>query len=138
MLKKTIVYTDYDGNERTEDFYFNLSKTEVIELELSTSGSLTRLIQKISVEHDNKTLMEIFKKIILMAYGEKSLDGKRFVKSEEMRTAFSQTEAYVELFMELATNADAAAAFINGIMPQNVEASAVSANGTSSKLVAIE
>jgi hypothetical protein len=117
MLKKTISYVDYDGNSRTEDFYFNLTKAEVIEMELSMGGGLSKTINKIVTEQDNKRLVEIFKDMVLKAYGEKSLDGKRFVKSQELRDAFSQTEAYSELFMELATNANAASAFINGIVP---------------------
>ena len=117
MLKKTITYTDYDGNERTEDFYFNLTKAEVLELEMSQNGGLAKLLQKIVAEEDTKRIIELFKEIILKSYGEKSLDGKRFVKSEDLRNSFTQTEAYSELFMELATNAESATAFVNGITP---------------------
>lgn len=117
MLKKTITYTDYDGNSRTEDFYFNLSKAEVTEMELSADGGLSKMLEKIVASQDNKRIMEIFKDIIIKAYGEKSGDGKRFIKSDALREAFVQTEAYSELFMELATNAEAASAFINGIVP---------------------
>ncbi len=118
MLKKTMTYVDYDGNERTEDFYFNLTKAEIMEMDLSASGGLDKLITKIVAEQDGAKIVEIFKKIILGAYGEKSLDGKRFVKSPELSEAFSQTEAYSDLFMELATNAEKAAEFINGIIPK--------------------
>ncbi len=118
MLKKTITYTDYDGNERTEDFYFNLTKAEITEMELSHDGGLTKLIEKIVAEQDSKRIVEIFKDLILRAYGEKSPDGKRFVKNQELRDAFAQTEAYSDLFMELATDAEAAVAFVNGIIPQ--------------------
>lgn len=118
MLKKTIKYTDYDGNEREETFYFNLSKAEVAEMELSVDGGLVKQIEKIVEEQDGKGIIEMFKDIILRSYGEKSPDGKRFIKSKELRDAFSQTEAYSELFMELATDAEAAAAFVNGIVPQ--------------------
>lgn len=117
MLKKTITYVDYDGNERTEDFYFNLSKAELIEIETSNNGGLSKMIEKLVAEQDMKRIIEIFKDIILKAYGEKSLDGKRFIKSAELRDSFEQTEAYSQLFMELATNAEAAAAFVNGITP---------------------
>lgn len=120
MLKKTITYTDYNGVERKEDFYFNLTKAEITEMELSTSGGLAEMLQKIVDAQDMPTLIAMFKKIILKAYGEKSMDGKRFVKSEEIANAFSQTEAYSILFMELATNAEAATAFVNGIMPTDV------------------
>ena len=117
MLKKTITYTDYDGNKRTEDFYFNLSKAEVAEMEMSVEGGLTKTLEKIVAEQDGKRIIEMFKDLILKAYGEKSLDGKRFIKSKELSEAFSQTEAYSELFMELAMNAEASAAFVNGIIP---------------------
>jgi len=117
MLKKTISYTDYDGNLRTEDFYFNLSKAEVTEMELSAEGGLSKMLEKIVASQDSKRIMEIFKDIILKAYGEKSPDGKRFIKNKDLREGFSQTEAYSELFMELATNADAASSFVNGIVP---------------------
>ena len=117
MLKKTITYTDYNGTERTEDFYFNLSKAEIMEMELSTEGGLSEMIQKIIAAQDAPAIIKIFKELILKAYGEKSPDGKRFIKSDEISTAFSQTEAYSKLFMELATDADAAAKFVNGIIP---------------------
>ena len=117
MLKKTITYTDYNGSERTEDFYFNLSKAEVMEMEMSTTGGLAEMIQKIVAAQDAPAIIKIFKELILKAYGEKSPDGKRFIKSDEISTAFSQTEAYSQLFMELATDADAAAKFVNGIIP---------------------
>jgi len=121
MLKKTITYTDYNGAQRTEDFYFNLSKAEVTEMEMSMSGGLSELIKRIVAAQDIPTIIDIFKKLLLKAYGEKSPDGKRFIKSDEMSIAFSQTEAYSDLFMELATDADAAATFVNGITPQNID-----------------
>lgn len=117
MLKKTITYTDFDGNNRTEDFYFNLTKAEVTEMEMSTDGGMAKLLKKIVDEQDSKKIIEHFKTLILNSYGEKSLDGKRFVKSNELRDSFVQSEAYSELFMELATNAEAASAFVNGILP---------------------
>lgn len=117
MLKKTITYEDYNGNERTEDFYFNLSKAEVMEMEMSTSGGLTEMIHRIVAEQDAPAIIKIFKDLVLKAYGQKSLDGKRFIKNDELREEFSQTEAYSQLFMELATDAKAAAEFVNGIIP---------------------
>lgn len=119
MLKKTITYTDYDGVERTEDFFFNLSKAEVAEMELSNQGGMEKMLQQIAMTQDRKRLVELFKEIILKAYGEKSMDGRRFIKSKELSEAFSQTEAYSELFMQLATDTEAASKFINGIMPQS-------------------
>ena len=118
MLKKNIKYVDYDGNDRAEDFYFNLNKTEIVELELGTTGGLTKTLEKIVQEKDNKRIVEYFKAIILKAYGEKSADGRRFIKSQELRDSFEQTEAYSELFMELSSNAKAAADFISGIVPK--------------------
>ncbi len=120
MLKKTIKYVDYNGVERNEDFYFNLTKAELMEMEMSISGGLTDMINKIVNTQDAPAIIKIFKELVLKAYGEKSADGKRFIKSEEIATAFAQTEAYSELFMELATNADEAAKFVNGIMPTDV------------------
>ena len=118
MLKKAITYTDYNGVKRTEDFYFNLSKAEVMEMELGTVGGLAEMLKRIVDSQDVPALIKNFKEIILKAYGEKSPDGKRFIKSEELSTAFSQTEAYSTLFMELATDHEAASVFINGIIPQ--------------------
>ena len=117
MLKKTITYTDYNCVERTEDFYFNLTKAEIMEMEMSTTGGLAEMIQRIVAAQDAPAIIKIFKDLVLRAYGEKSPDGKRFIKTEESAKAFSQTEAYSNLFMELATDADAAAAFVNGIVP---------------------
>ena len=118
MLKKNIKYVDYDGNERTEDFYFNPNKAEVIELQLGTVGGLTKTLEKIVQEKDASRIIEYFKTLILKAYGEKSADGRRFIKSQELRDAFEQTEAYSELFMELASDAKMAAEFINGVLPK--------------------
>lgn len=118
MLKKTITYTDYNGNERTEDFYFNLTKAEIMEMELGTTGGLSEMIQRIVSAQDAPAIIKIFKELVLKAYGQKSADGKRFIKSDELSTEFAQTEAYSQLFMELATDADAAAKFVNGIVPQ--------------------
>ena len=122
MLKKTITYTDYNGVERTEDFYFNIKKSEIMEMEMSTDGGLSEMIKKIIATKDIPSLMSIFKEFILKAYGEKSPDGKRFIKSKELSESFEQTEAYSELFMELATSDKAAAEFINGLVPPDVAA----------------
>ena len=118
MLKKTVTYTDYNGVERTEDFYFNLTKAELTEMELSTEGGLEAMIRKIVAEKNAPAIIKIFKELVLKAYGEKSPDGRRFIKNDEVRDGFAQTEAYSEIFMELATDADAAAAFVNGITPK--------------------
>lgn len=125
MLKKTITYTDYNGVERTEDFYFNLSKAEIMEMELGVSGGYAEMLKSIVNANDAPTLIKIFKDLVLRAYGEKSADGKRFVKSDAISEAFSQTEAYSILFMELATNADEAAKFVNGIVPSDLSQKAL-------------
>lgn len=120
MLKKTIKYVDYNGVEREEDFYFDLSKAEITEMELSQDGGMSNLIQKIVNTKDMPSLIKIFKQLILKSYGEKSADGRRFIKSEQLSTEFTQTPAYSELFMELATDEKAAANFINSIVPQEI------------------
>lgn len=120
MLKKTIEYTDYNGVERKEDYYFNLTESEILEMEMGTNGGFAEMINKIIDAQDSPSIVKVFKDFILKSYGEKSADGKRFIKSEELSTAFSQTEAYSKLFMELATNAEAGAAFINGIVPAHM------------------
>ena len=120
MLKKHVVYTDYNGNERKEDFYFNLTKAEIMEMEMSTSGGLTEMIQQVVASQDAPTIVKIFKDLVLRSYGQKSLDGKRFIKNAQIREEFEQTEAYSQIFMELATDADAAAKFVNGVMPADL------------------
>jgi len=117
MLKKTIRYTDYNDNDVVEDFYFNLTKVELIELEVGSQGGLAETLKAIVAEGDNLKIIENFKKIILMAYGEKSEDGKRFIKSKELSDGFAQTDAYSELFIELATQTDSAIEFIKGVVP---------------------
>lgn len=124
MLKETITYTDYNGVERTEDFYFNLTKAEIMEMEMSTTGGLAEMIQRIIAAQDAPAIIKIFKDLVLKAYGEKSPDGKRFIKSDAIATGFAQTEAYSILFMKLATDADAAAKFVNGIVPADVSKNA--------------
>ena len=116
MLKKTITYEDYNGVERKEDFYFNLTEAEVMEMELSTKGGLTEMINRIVAAQDAPAIVKIFKDLILKAYGVKSPDGKRFIKSQELRDEFESTRAYSILFMELATDEKAASDFVNGLV----------------------
>lgn len=127
MLKKNIKYTDYNGVEREEEFLFHLSKAELMEMEMGTQGGLGEMIQQIVKSQDTPAIIKIFKDIILKAYGEKSLDGKRFVKVNDagvpLSIGFSQTEAFSELFMELATDADAASKFIMGVIPGDINVS---------------
>lgn len=133
MLKKEIAYTDYNGVERKETFYFNLSKAEIMEMELTTVGGFAEMIQKIVDAQDAPSIIKTFKDLVLKSYGEKSPDGKRFIKTEELRDSFEQTEAYSTLFMELATNAAAASEFVNGIIPSDL-AKQVSASEFSGKV----
>lgn len=122
MLKKIITYTDYNGVERTEPFYFNLSKAELMEMELGVTGGMTEMLNKIINAKDGPSLMKTFKEMIMKSYGVKSDDGKRLIKSEELSIAFTQTEAYSVLFMELITDDKAAADFVNGIIPNEIQA----------------
>ena len=122
MLKKPITYTDYNGVERTEPFYFNLSKAELMEMELGVTGGMTEMLNKIIAAKDAPSLMKTFKEMIMKSYGVKSDDGKRLIKSEELSIAFTQTEAYSVLFMELITDDKAAADFVNGIIPNEIQA----------------
>jgi len=121
MIKKTITYTDYNGTERTEDFYFHLTEAEIMEMSLGVDGGLEQMIRRIIAAQDVPQLVATFKDILLRSYGEKSPDGKRFIKTPEVREAFTQTEAYSKLFMELATNADSATAFMNGVIPADLK-----------------
>ena len=121
MLKKIITYTDYNNVERTEPFYFNLSKAELMEMELGVTGGMTEMLDKIIAAKDAPSLMKTFKEMIMKAYGVKSDDGKRLIKSEELSIAFTQTEAYSVLFMELITDDKAAADFVNGIIPNEIQ-----------------
>lgn len=118
MYKKTITYEDYNNVTRTEDFYFNLTQAELAEMEFGTSGGLADMLTQISKSMDQPSIIAMFKKIILAAYGVKSPDGKYFRKTEEIRNDFMSTEAYSILFMELASDSDSASEFINGVIPK--------------------
>ena len=120
MLKKLIKYTDYNGVERQENFYFNLTKTELIEMETEVTGGFRQLLENMMEKQDIPKIMKSFKTIILKAYGEKSPDGRRFFKSEELSIAFTQTEAYNVLYMELLSDSKKAAAFINALIPEDM------------------
>lgn len=120
MLKKTITYEDYNGESRTEDFFFNFSKAELAEMELEVAGGLSAICERIVNTKDTPALIKIFKKLVLDAYGIKSDDGRRFIKSAQISKEFSETEAYSQIFMELATNSDAASEFINQVIPASL------------------
>lgn len=120
MLKKTITYRDYNDVERTEDCYFNLSESELLEMEKSVTGGYSEMVHKIIDAKDEPTLIKLFKELLLKSYGQKSADGRRFIKSDELSLAFSQTEAFNKIYMELATDDVAAADFVNGLIPSKV------------------
>ena len=117
MLKKTITFTDYNGVERTEDFYFNLNEAELTEMQLMKEGGLKEWLEKMVKSENRVEIMKMFKMIILKAYGEKSSDGRRFIKSDEISENFTQTEAYNKLFMELVSNETTMSEFVKGIVP---------------------
>lgn len=116
MFKKVIKFEDFNGTQREETFYFNLSKAELMEMELSTQAGVEEMIRMLIATKDNAKIMQIFKDLILRSYGIKSEDGTRFIKTKELRDAFEQSNAYSELFMEMITNSDVQAAFINGVI----------------------
>ena len=122
MVKKTITYTDYNGVQRTEDFYFNLTKAEVSEMELGVDGGLSAMIDSIIKAKNVPAIIKIFKELLMKSYGVKSADGRRFIKSPEITAEFMQTEAYSILFMELGTDAEKAADFVNAIVPSDLKA----------------
>jgi len=121
MLKKSITYENFNGQEVTEDFYFHMSKAELIEMEFTQTGGMQKFLEKIVADDDKAAILTEFKKIILMSYGQKSVDGARFRKDESLRQDFQDSPAYDVLFMELCTNAGKASDFINGIMPKGLE-----------------
>lgn len=136
MLEKEIKYVDYNGQERKETFMFHITEAELTEMELSTTGGFTSMVQKMIEAKDTPALIKLFKDIILKSYGVKSPDGRRFIKSEELSTEFSQTDAYTKLYMELVTDDKAAADFINRVVPAEIskKASELSESGELEKL----
>ena len=128
MVVEKIKYTDFNGLEREEEFMFNLTEAEITEMELTTDGGLSDSIKKIIAAQDTPQIIKVFKMLLLKSYGDKSADGRRFVKSEKLSEDFSQTNAYSQLFMKLATDDKAAVAFINGIMPDSMQEKAAGNN----------
>ena len=120
MLKRTETLKDFDGNERTEDFYFNLTKAELTEMQMSEVGGLEKRLKGIIQAQDGVRIMEFFKGILQKAYGVKSPDGRRFIKNEEVLNEFIETEAYSQIFMDLVTDADKMADFIKGVIPADL------------------
>lgn len=123
MFKKNVIYVDFDGTERKEDFYFNLTEAECLEMEMGVTGGMTKLLQNIIDEKDPKRLVEYMKDLVLRAYGERDPDGKHFMKSEAIRNRFACSAAYSVVFMEFARDAKAAAEFARGILPAHLRGS---------------
>ena len=121
MYKITETYTDYDDNQRPEDFYFNYSEAELTDLQFSVSGGLAGMIDKIIKTNDMPKLVELFRELIQKAYGEKSNDGRRFMKSPELTKEFTETVAYSQIYMRLATDSKAAQEFINKVVPKSMK-----------------
>lgn len=117
MIKKTVTYIDYNGEERTETYRFNLNRVEVLDMQMTTIGGYTEKLQALIDAKNTAELYKLFKDLVLRSYGVISEDGKRFIKTDKLREEFEQTEAYVTIYMELATNTDKAIEFINGITP---------------------
>ena len=121
MYKITETYTDYDDNQRTEDFYFNYSKAELADLQFSVAGGLAGMIDKIIKTNDIPELVKLFRELIQKAYGQKSNDGRRFIKSPELTKEFTETVAYSQIYMRLATDSKAAQEFINKVVPKDMQ-----------------
>ena len=118
MIKKTYTVVDYDGVERTRDRYFDISEAECIDMEMSIDGGYAELLEQIVKEQNAVEIYKRFKEVVLLAYGEKSSDGTRFVKSSELSIAFTQTKEFSLLMRELTSDAKAAAKFMEGIFPK--------------------
>lgn len=116
MLKREFTYKDFEGKEVTETYYFNLTQAEVMELELSAYGGIEAMVNRLLEEKNTEDIVKLFKKIILMSVGEKSFDNRRFIKNDEIRDNFYQTEAYSQLFCELVTDGDKAHAFLRSLV----------------------
>ena len=128
MYKTKIDYTDYEGNERSEEYYFNLNKAELVEMNYSMKGGMQEWLEETIRTEDNQRIVELLKQLITKSFGRKSPDGKRFIKSKEETEEFMQSEAYSTLFMRLATNENEMTAFINGIVPAGMAAEVAPAN----------
>lgn len=133
MIKKTITYVDFNDIERTETFYFNYSKAELLEMEMTTEGGFVERVQRIIDAKDSGSLVKLWKKFVIDAYGVKSDDGRRFMKNDEIRAAFVECPAYSTIFMELATDDVAGAEFVKGVVPADMAKQIASAQATQPK-----
>ena len=136
MYAEKVTYTDYNGNERTDTLYFNLTKSEMMRLDLEMDGNLREYLIRISESRNGKEIMEMFDKVLRLAYGVKSDDGKRFMKGDDIYKAFTETEAYNEFFFKLVTDASYAGKFIDGVVAEGLKN--VTINNTTSQLHVVE
>lgn len=120
MIKKTVTYKDLNGKERTETFYFHYFESEIMDMEMSEEGGLAERIQRIIDAKDQASLLKVIKKFVVDAYGIKSDDGRRFIKSQEVKDAFVECPAYSKIYMELLTNDELAAEFVNKVVPEDM------------------
>lgn len=121
MYVKEMEYTDFNGVERKEKFYFNLTKAEILDMELGKTGGFTEYIRKVIEAQDTPELMNLFKSLLLKSYGIKSDDGRRFIKNDQVREEFEQTQAFSDLYMLLALDDKEAAEFVNGVVPPDMQ-----------------
>lgn len=121
MIKKTVTYTDYNGTERTETFYFHFTHAEILDMEMSVEGGFAERVQRIIDAKDQTSLLKLIKTFVLDAYGVKSDDGRRFIKSNEVKEAFVECPAYSEIYMELLTDDAVAAEFVNKVIPDDMK-----------------
>lgn len=129
MYKIREKYEDYDGNERVEEFYFNLTKAEITDMELTTEGGMSAMLNRIIAAKDTAKLIAVFKDLILRSYGQKSPDGRRFIKSDELTKEFTETPAYSQIYLRLATDDKAATEFVNNVIPKDLQKEVKAAQG---------
>lgn len=120
MHKITMTYEDFNGESVTEDLYFNLSKAELLEMNFNARGGLVNYIEAIMNARDTQEIAEFFKLILVKSYGEKTPDGKHFMKTPEIAQKFQCSVPYSELYVKLSTDAAAASEFINSIIPKSL------------------
>lgn len=135
MFKKTVTYRDFNDVERTEEYFFHLSTTEVLKLEKNKDGSLSEQLEKIQRDEDEAAMLDMITKLVLLAYGEKSEDGRRFVKSDKLVEEFTETEAYSQIFLDIMTNENELIDFITGILPKEMSQEVQKAMKEQEKLV---
>ena len=121
MLKKTMTTVDFGGTKRTEDYYFNLTKAEIMEMQLTTDGGFTQMIQKVTDAQNQQELVHLFKAILCKSYGVLSQDGRKFIKNQAILDDFMATQAFSDLYMELLSDEKVAADFFNGVLPEDIK-----------------